>query len=191
MAYCFRLICIIIMANDYLKRKWGMWFKVIDGQQKHRISHEDMTDIENKFAILSHMDAEQRKRMQEILDNLVNENVFYGKPGPVSKDEFIEMQNEDFKTDKDNYIAKRRHYFTVLFETMNVSGNGITEEEFVNTFRSVGHENISLIKQFFHSYNPEEGVLPLSILINSWVQFTTCEDSSKPDIVKAGLESGV
>ncbi|XP_045169642.2 sarcoplasmic calcium-binding protein-like [Mercenaria mercenaria] len=179
------------MANEHLKNKWRMWFGVIDAQHKHRLSHEDITEKENKFAIINHLDAEKRKQVMDTIDKLVNENVFYGKPGPISEDEFIDMQNEDFKADKESYIAKRRNYFTVLFQTMHLSGEGVSEEEFVNAFRASGHENIALDKQFFQMYKPEDGLVPLSVLIDSWVQFTTCEDSSKLDIVKTGLESGI
>lgn len=101
------------------------------------------------------------------------------------------MQNEDFKANKEDYIAKRRNYFTTLFNAMHICGDGVTEEEFVNAFKASGHDDVALDKQFFHLYNVVDGKVPLSDMIDSWVQFTTCEDSSKPDIVKAGLDLGI
>ncbi|XP_060552288.1 sarcoplasmic calcium-binding protein-like [Ruditapes philippinarum] len=179
------------MANEYLKNKWRMWFGAIDAEHKHKLSHDDITAKENRFVILNHIEGDQRKQVMATIDKQVNENVFYGKPGPISEDEFVAMQDEDFKADKEQYIAKRRNYFTILFQTMNLSEEGVTEEVFVNAFRASGHDNIALDKQFYHLYNPVDGKVPLSALIDSWVQFTTCEDSSKPDIVKTGLETGV
>lgn len=179
------------MANDYLKSKWRQWFGVIDATHKHQITHDDIQEKENRFAIINHLDAEKRQQIIETIEKLVKENVFYGKPGPITEEEFIEMQNADFSADKDKYIDKRRNYFTTLFSIMKLGNEGVTEEEFVNAFRAAGHENIALDKQFFRMYNPVDGKVPLSAMIDSWVQFTTCEDSSKPDIVKAGLDSGV
>ena len=145
----------------------------------------------NKVVILNRIEGEEKKQVIETITKQVNENLFYGKPGPISEEEFVAMQDEDYKADKDKYIEKRRKYFTVLFETMNLSEGSVTEEVFVNAFRASGHDNIALDKQFFQSYNPVDGKVPLSTFIDSWVQFTTCEDSSKPDIVKAGLETGI
>ncbi|XP_053374618.1 sarcoplasmic calcium-binding protein-like [Mercenaria mercenaria] len=179
------------MANDYLKGKWRLWFSVYDAKHKHQLSKEDVKEKEEKFAILNHLDAERKKQVIETMNKLLSENVFYGKSGPISEDEFVDMQNEDFKADKDNYVAKRRKYFTTVFNMIDLYGEGITEEEFVNAFRAMGHDNVSLDKKFFQDFKLVDGKIPLSVFVDAMVQFTTCEDSSKPDLVKHGLESGV
>lgn len=179
------------MANDYLKGKWGLWFRMIDARHKSKLSMDDIKENEDRFAIISHLDAEKKKEIVSKLNKLVNENIFYGKDGPITEQDFIEMQNEDFKADKENYIEKRKNYFTTLFGIIDLTGEGVTEEEFVNVFRAAGHENVQLDKQFFQRFNPVDGKIPLNVFVDAMVQFTTCEDSTKPDSVKEGIEAGV
>ncbi|XP_060552287.1 sarcoplasmic calcium-binding protein-like [Ruditapes philippinarum] len=179
------------MANDYLKSKWRLWFRLYDVKHKNKLSGEDVKEKEERFAAINHLDPEQKKKVIETMDKLLSENVFYGKPGPITEDEFVEMQNDDFKADKDKYVEKRRKYFTTVFSMVDLCGEGITEEEFVNAFKALGHDNVSLDKKFFHDFKPVDGKIPRSVFVDALVQFTTCEDSSKEDLVKTGLESGV
>lgn len=34
------------MANDYLKGKWGMWFRMLDTRHKSKLSREDIKEDE-------------------------------------------------------------------------------------------------------------------------------------------------
>lgn len=145
----------------------------------------------DRFAVINHLDAEKKKQVVNTINKLVNDNIFYGKDGPVSEQDFIDMQDADFKADKEKYIDKRRNYFSTLFGVIDVGGKGLTEEEFVNAFRAIGHENVELDKKFYQRFNPVDGKVASNVFVDAMVQFTTCEDSSKPDAVKEGLESGV
>lgn len=144
------------------------------------------------FAELHNLDAERSKEIADDMDELMKEFLFRGRPGPISEQEFVDMNNSEFKEDREKFTEKMRMCLAADFANMDISGKGsLTEDEFVKAFRSLGHENITLDKKFFQSYNPVNGEVQLEALIDSWVEFATSEDSSKPDMVKEALESGM
>ncbi|XP_045168078.2 sarcoplasmic calcium-binding protein-like [Mercenaria mercenaria] len=180
------------MANEHLISKWRLLFKALDVRHAGRISKEDIKQEEQTFAELHNLDAERKKEMEEDMDELMKELLFRGRPGPITEQEFIDMNNSEYKADKENFVEKMQKCLAADFANMDVSGKGsLTEDEFIKAFRALGHENITLDKKFFESYHPVNGEVPLELLISSWVEFATSEDSSKQDMVKEALESGL
>lgn len=102
------------------------------------------------------------------------------------------MQNEDFKADKEKFKQRMITCMKTIFDILDISHEGsLTEQEYVIAFRSAGHENITLDTEFFNAYKPVDGKVPVKKICESWVQFTTCEDNSVPDIVRDAFQKGV
>ncbi|XP_045202196.2 sarcoplasmic calcium-binding protein-like [Mercenaria mercenaria] len=183
----------IIMANDYIIYKWHLWFGAIDINHKGQISAADVQQEGESFSKLSHVDAERRKEILAKLHKLWNEYVFRGKTGPINEEEFIEMNRHQYEADKAKFQAGMRKCYSSFFsDIIDVYHEGfVTEEEFVNLMKACGHENVALVKMLFSFYNPVGGKVPSQVLVDSWVQFLTSDDSSQNDVVKTALEAGI
>lgn len=130
--------------------------------------------------------------MKKNLDKLWEDYIFRGRSGAIKEDEFVEMNSKLYAADKAKFQDEMKKVYTSLFsDIIDVTGEGsINEKEYVDILKACGHENIALSKKFFDLYNPVDGKVPLQVMIDSWVQFTSCDDSSKRDIVKEGIEAG-
>lgn len=181
------------MANDYIINKWRQWFRSVDINRRGVIYKTDVNDEEVTFAHLSNMDDDQKKKMKENLDKIWDDVVFRGRSGGICEEDFVEMNTKLYNADKTKFQEEMRKGYSAFFtDIVDVDHDGsITEDDYVNIMRACGHENIALDKKFFGLYNPVDGKVPVKVLINSWVQFTSSNDSSKRDIVKEGIESGV
>ncbi|XP_045169697.2 sarcoplasmic calcium-binding protein-like [Mercenaria mercenaria] len=180
------------MANDYLISKWRMWFKSLDVKHDGKIERTDENEVVVKFAHLHHLEAEKKKDIMKQLDTWWDEYVFRQGPGPISEQDFVDMQNDDFKADKEIFKQRMVTCMKTIFGIINISHDGLmTEQEFVIAFRSAGHENIKLDTDLFNAYGSVNGKVSVQKICDSWVHFTTCEDSSVKDIVKDAYEAGV
>ncbi|XP_045168996.2 sarcoplasmic calcium-binding protein-like [Mercenaria mercenaria] len=181
------------MANDYVINKWRLWFRAMDINHKGQISSADVQQEGETFAELSHVDAERRKEILADLHKLWNEYIFRGKTSPINEEEFVEMNCHQYEDDKAKFQAGLRKCYTAFFsDIIDVCHEGfVTEEEFVNIMKAGGHENVAFHKKFFSFYKPDGGKVPQQFLIDSWVQFTTSDDSSQKDVVKEALETGL
>lgn len=152
----------------------------------------DINVCRELFAKLSHLEEGRKKEVMKIADDIWEEIVFKGRPGPIHEHEFIEVHLEDFKNDKEKFKEKMEECYTKLFDTFDVSREGsITFEEFIHGFKAIHHESITLEKIYFESYKPVDGKVPCKVLVDSWVHFLTCDDSTQRDLVKVALECGL
>jgi hypothetical protein len=72
-----------------------------------------------------------------------------------------------------------------MYDTIDINSDGmINEEEFLNGLRLGGFESVQINKDFFNSYEPENGKIPITKIVDTWVTFLTCEDNSQKDIIK-------
>ncbi|WAQ93832.1 SCP-like protein [Mya arenaria] len=180
------------MANAFLVSKWKIWYNSLDVNHDGMISFADVE--ENKFSELHNLDAKQKKDVIENFEKWWNQYIFRKRKGEeISEKEFLDMLNNDFKTDKAKFLSEMEACFKTLFNVIDTNQDrSISEDEFLIAFKAYGHENVALDTKFFKSYNPDkDGLVPLMNIVNSWIQFTTSEDESKPDVVKAAFESGV
>ncbi|XP_052800256.1 sarcoplasmic calcium-binding protein-like isoform X1 [Mya arenaria] len=182
------------MANAFLVSKWKIWYNSLDVNHDGMISFEDVEESRNKFSELHNLDAKQKKDVIENFEKWWNQYIFRKRKGEeISEKEFLDMLNNDFKTDKAKFLSEMEACFKTLFNVIDTNQDrSISEDEFLIAFKAYGHENVALDTKFFKSYNPDkDGLVPLMNIVNSWIQFTTSEDESKPDVVKAAFESGV
>ncbi|XP_045168936.2 sarcoplasmic calcium-binding protein-like [Mercenaria mercenaria] len=180
------------MANEYLIHKWRLWFDALDVKKDGVLSREDVTEEEDKFAHLHHFGAEKRKDIIGKLDKWWDQYIFRGKSGPITVQEYIDMQNNDFKEDKEKYTKWAEECAKTIFDILDIEHDGtITQEEFLIAFRSAGHENVKLDKDFFNAYDPKDGKVTVKKMVDTWVTFLTSEDSSQPNIIKDAFEGGL
>jgi hypothetical protein len=119
------------------------------------------------------------------------EFIFCGK-SEISEEALIKSFNDAFKADKKRFTKKMCRCFHVTYNVVDIHSNQrISEDEFIVGFKTSGHENVVLNRKFFKMYNPKDGHIPVKELVDSWDQFTTCEDKEKHDIVKTVFGIGV
>ncbi|XP_045188007.2 sarcoplasmic calcium-binding protein-like [Mercenaria mercenaria] len=180
------------MANDYLVHKWRLWFRIFDVNHTGQFSQDDETGDEERFVHLNNLSPERKKEVIAASKQMMEEHYFRGKPGPLTEQAFVDMNNDEFKADKNKFKERMQKLFSTDFGIMDFSGEGsITQDVFINAFQAAGHDNVELLTKFFNAYGPKDQKVSIQVFVDSWVHFTTCEDSSNPDIVKQYLEAGV
>ncbi|KAL4222846.1 hypothetical protein ACF0H5_018886 [Mactra antiquata] len=180
------------MANDYLVSKWKLWYTWFDINKDGKVDHDDVQSEKTKFAELSHLSEEDRVKVSDNWEKWWNEYIFWGKSS-ITEAEFVELMNNAFKENRENFQKRMQSCFEFVINEIvdNDKSGSISLDEFVLVFKSCGHNNTDLDKKFFDSYNPIDGAIPSKAMIDSWVVFTTSEDSSVSDIVKEAFESGM
>ncbi|XP_060599533.1 sarcoplasmic calcium-binding protein-like [Ruditapes philippinarum] len=179
------------MANEYLISKWKMWFTWLDINKDGILDAQDIESERQRFVELNEFSTEQINAAMEVFAKWWEEFIFCGK-SELSEEALIKSFNDAFKANKKRFIEKMRRSFQVAYNVVDIHSNQcISEDEFIVGLRTSGHENIELNRRFFQMYNPVDGHIPVKELVESWVQFTTCEDKEKHDIVKTAFELGV
>ena len=170
----------------------SIWWENQSPKQIYITKRNGFSILRDTFASLSHIDDERRKEFQVNLDKLWEECVFRGRSDPINEQEFVDMNIRDYNANKEKFVEEKRNLYTALFDLIDVSREGsVSKEEYVNIIKACGHNNLPLMEQFFNNFNPVDGKVASSVLVESWVQFTSSDDSSKKDIVKDALEGGV
>ena len=78
--------------------------------------------------------------------------------------------------------------FDLIFTAIDVNKDRcISIEEFLMAFKAYGHDDEAKSGASFAAYNPKDGLIPFSDIIDAWIEFVTGTDESKVNIVKAGL----
>jgi len=181
------------MANEFLISKWKIWYKSLDVNHDGMISFADVEESRSKFSELHHLEEAKKKQVMENFEKWWNDFIFRGKQdAEISESAFVEMLNNDFKADKGKFKEAMTKCFNIIFDVIDTNKDrSISEDEFLIAFKAYGHENVALDTKFFSAYNPVDGLVPLKDIVESWIDFATSEDASKPSVVKKGFESGV
>ncbi|KAH3706228.1 sarcoplasmic calcium-binding protein-like isoform X3 [Dreissena polymorpha] len=180
------------MANEFLVSKWKIWYKSLDVNHDGKITFADVEESRSKFSELHHLPEEQKKQVMKNLEQWWNEFIFRGKTGEISESEFIKMLSKEFSADKAKFKKSMEKCFNILFDVIDTNKDrSISEDEFLIAFKAYGHENVALDTNFFKAYKPIDGLVPFKEIVNSWIEFATSEDKTKPDIVKTAFEAGV
>ncbi|XP_045168939.2 sarcoplasmic calcium-binding protein-like [Mercenaria mercenaria] len=178
------------MANEYLIKKWRMCFKLMDVKHAGQISREDEKQEEEAYVKLAHLEGKRKEEILETSHRLWNNFVFRGKPGPITEEEFIDMTNTEYKTDKAKFIADMRKDCADDMSCFDLKQQGfVTEEEFIMGCKAAGMENEKWNRDFFRSFNPTDGKVDVNVMIEDWVQFLTEDDSSKKDAIMDAMQS--
>ncbi|KAL4222880.1 hypothetical protein ACF0H5_018920 [Mactra antiquata] len=180
------------MPLEYLVAKWKLWYKSLDVNHDGTISFADVEESRNKFTELHGLDEEKKKQVLENFENWWNIYIFKNKTGEISEEDFVGTLTKEYIACKDTFIENMKKCFNTLFDVIDTNKDrSISEDEFLIAFKAYGHENVALDKTFFTAYKPVNGLVSLRTIVDSWVDFVCSDDKDKPDVVKAGFESGV
>lgn len=164
----------------------------MDVKGKGQFSRADEDEDEERYANLCHLDPDRKKEVVTALKKMTDEYYFRGKPGPITEQEFVDMNNEDFKTDKAKFVERMQKCFETEYTIFDLDGDGfISRDGFLKAYKGCGYENCERIEDLFNAYNPVDEKVPVKSIVDSWVLFATNEESSVKDIVKEALEVGL
>ncbi|XP_045214110.2 sarcoplasmic calcium-binding protein-like [Mercenaria mercenaria] len=177
------------MANEYLIKKWRMWFKALDRKHAGQLTQADEQRDENAYVKLAHLEGERKTEAIKTFHSFWDKFVFHGKSGPVTEEQFIKLTNDDYKANKKAFIEDIRKACDADIKVIDHDGKGfITEEEFITADKSLGLEDEAWNKMYFNSFNPKDGKVPNAVLCDAWADFLVSEDSSKKDVVLDAFE---
>jgi len=178
------------MANEFLVSKWKIWYHSLDVNHDGKISMEDVEESRSKFAELHELSDTTAKSVKVDFEGWWNKYILRGQQ-EIAESEFIDSLNKEFKADKNKFNKVMGECFNEFFDVIDTNKDrSIDESEFLIAFKAYGHENVAEDKSFFQAYSPEKGMVPLRKIVDSWIDFATSEDSSKPSIVKKAFEAG-
>lgn len=142
------------------------------------------------FAEFSHLDDKQKSGVAKEFEKWWNEFILRGK-SELSEEEFVNMQNEDFKSDKDGLKKRYQEYFTCVLNIADIHHEGcINKEEWMALMKAYGHNNLVADEKYFQAFCPEDDKVPVHKIVEAFTQFATCEDSTVPDITKQAFDDG-
>lgn len=149
-------------------------------------------NFRSKFSEMHHLNDKQRATVESNFTQWWNDFVFRGRTGEIEIDDFIAVLNKDYKADTVKFVAEMTKCFNIFFDVIDTNHDkDISLEEFLIAFKAYGHENVAKDETFFASYKPIDGVVSLSKIVESWIDFVTGEDDTKSgDIVKKAFEGG-
>lgn len=86
------------------------------------------------------------------------------------------------------FVDEMGKCFQLIISTVDVNEDeSLSEQEFLTAFAAFGHRQIVKDEGYFSAYNPKDGLIPLSVVVDSWVDFVTSTDESKGNIVENGF----
>lgn len=180
------------MANDYLIHKWRLWFGIFDVDKTGQFSRATEANHEEGFANLNNLTAERKKEVIAASKQMMEEHYFRGETGDLTEQTFVDMNNNEYKEDKNKFIERMRKLWNTDCDIMDLYQEGfITQEVFVNAFQAAGYANVDKAAKLFQSFGPKDQKIPVPVLVDALVHFTTSEDSSKPDLFREYLEGGL
>ncbi|XP_060597515.1 sarcoplasmic calcium-binding protein-like [Ruditapes philippinarum] len=180
------------MANEYLQYKWRLWFQAVDVRQDGKIHLEDKLEEGERFAESHLFDLKQKKKLQQNLKLMYKDYIFRGKRSAITEQEFVDMNSKDFQANQKAFGEKMQKCGDVIYSIYDINGKCfLTEDEFVFAATSGTYEYIDQVKAIFRGEKQVNGKVPIKVLTQAWVLFSTSEDSSKLDIIKLGLESSL
>lgn len=178
---------------EYLKKKWSVWFKTLDGDHDGVISTKDRDISTKKFAEirkkLESGDKSGDKRPENVkfdIEKWWNDYIFRKGPGvSMTKDEFVESLAEAYQKDKAAFRQEMERCFGDIakFVTENMD-RPIQEQEFAFGFKVFGQEDAGQVAKAFQLFTAAYGQPTVQQIVDAWVQFITDDDQSKQDMIK-------
>ncbi|XP_060552290.1 sarcoplasmic calcium-binding protein-like isoform X2 [Ruditapes philippinarum] len=177
------------MANEYLIRKWRVWFKSVDREHTGQLTQKDEKRTEETFLKLGHLEGEEKEKAIKTSQSQWDQFVFHGKSGPVTEAEFIESTNKSFMADKKQFEDIMRKACTENATVIDPEGKGyLTEEEYTNIYKAFGFNHDEWLKSFFNVFDNGDGKAHTDSIVDAWVHLLTSEDDSKADMLLETLE---
>lgn len=138
----------------------------------------------NKFADLHHLEADKKKKVLENFGTWWEKYIFRGQKGDISQSDFLKQISADFQANKQKFHNDMKECISFIFEVIDTNRDrSISQEEFNIAFRAYGQDKIADDEKFFQAFNPKDGLVPLGVITDAWIDYVTNEDASKPNPV--------
>jgi Ca2+-binding EF-hand superfamily protein len=145
----------------------------------------------SRFSNLSHLSDDEKKTILNQFGKWWTECLLFGK-SELTESDFIEVMSNKWESNSNVFVKMMYTCNDMIGNMVDTNNDGsITKEEFSVILKSGGHKNDPLDEKFFEDFHPIDGKVPIRVMTDSWVTFLTCEDSTKPDLVKSAIEFGV
>lgn len=175
---------------DFLTQKWKIWYNSLDVNHDGKISMEDVEESRKKFTDLHHLMGDKAKGVAVDMAEWWKVYIFRGKDCEISESDFVSDLTARYNKDKDAFQKEMTACFNMIFDVIDTNKDRSIElSEFIYAFKAFGHENEGVVRKAFDLLRANSELIPLQVVVDSWISFVTCEDSSKTDVVKQAFES--
>jgi Ca2+-binding EF-hand superfamily protein len=178
---------------EYLMTKWKYWYSYLDVNKDGTISFDDVEECRKKFTGLHKLEGDKAKSVEVDIEKWWKTYIFRSSAKEeLSENDFVSILKADYQKNKDEFKASILKCFNEVFDVIDVDKDRTIDlGEFRYAFQAFGHENDAVLETVFKSYKSTNGKVPIRQVVDTWVQFVTEEDSSKPDILKDAFSSGM
>lgn len=174
---------------DYLLKKWTAWYGTLDVSHDGCLSFDDAEECQNKFLEVNGISGDKATQIKGEIEKWWTTYVLPSKDASVTLEQFLGKQKDEYSADAEGYAKRMTDCFTEIFDVLDVNKDGeMSVDELVNAYKSFGNDNEKLVRQNFAFLEQKNESLPLKDIVNAWVQFTTCNDPSKKDVVRDSLD---
>ncbi|CAC5424797.1 Sarcoplasmic calcium-binding protein [Mytilus coruscus] len=174
---------------DYLKKKWALWYRSLDVNHDGSVSFDDVKECQRKFVELNQLTSEKIEQIRADVEKWWTTFILPSKDATVTMENFLEKLAEEYKSDKGAFVQKMNTCFSTILNVFDTNADReISVEELIISFKAFGQDNEKLIRQNFVLMEPKNETVPLQQVVNAWVQFTTCADETKKDVIRDSFE---
>ena len=177
---------------EYLYKKWTMWYRSLDVNHDGGISFDDVEECRKKFVELNNLPDEKAKEINSDVEKWWTTYILPNKGATLTLEEFLDKLTKEYTTDKAAFVGRMNTCFSTLFNVFDTNKDkDISVEEMIVAFKAFGHDNEKIVRHNFTQMEPADDTVPLEKVVKAWVQFVTCDDPSKKDIVRDSFEEGI
>ena len=172
---------------EYLKSKWKIWFRSLDGDHDNKITNEDMNMSAKKFEEIRKLIGDKGPSGSEF-DNTKWWNNYIFRKGPgvaMTMDEFVGALEDSYQKDKTAFRQEMERCFGDIsaFVTDNMD-RPIQEQEFAFGFKVFGQEDAGQVSKAYQLFTAAHGQPTVRHIVDAWVQFIVDDDENKQDMIK-------
>ncbi|CAG2210116.1 Sarcoplasmic calcium-binding protein [Mytilus edulis] len=174
---------------DYLKRKWTLWYKSLDVNHDGSVSFDDAQECQRKFLEMNQLTSEKTEQVRADVEKWWTTFILPSKDATVTLEIFLERLEDEYKSDREAFVQKMNTCFSTIFNVFDTNADReISVDEQIMYFKAFGQDNEKPFRQAFVLMEPKNDTIPLQQVVNAWVQFTTCDDETKKDVIKESFE---
>lgn len=170
---------------QFLERKWRMWFRNLDLDSSGAISRRTAELCTKYFIDANDFNPKRVDEMTEILSTFWNVYIIkYHEIGPddgINQQQFVDRLRKHYQTNFEEFRSFFKRGFILSYIATDINTDGyIDYEELRGVWKSFNHVDDAITKKFFDSYKVDaNGAIPISQVIDSWVDFVSGDDPEK------------
>ncbi|XP_071153756.1 sarcoplasmic calcium-binding protein-like [Mytilus edulis] len=193
-AVCSKSITITSMSSgniEFLREKWSYWFDSLDVNHDGKITKADVDFTLKQFPVVEGLSEKEGKLADDQIEKWWNTYILRGKH-EISKEEFLDDFEKEYAENKTNFLETIKSLFEHISNVIDTDKTKmISLDNYVNSFKTLGHDNEKVLQKAFELYKPSHGTIPIQEYIDDWVVFIANDDQSKPDCVYDVYKNGL